>query len=304
MNIVTLTLSPAYDRFCGAESIQLHRENLVRETCRAAGGKGINISRALLAADVPSTAVAVLGEENGAAFAAEVTAQGVDLVPLWQQGRVRENITVTTPAGETRISFPSVKMEREMLPKVFALLSLEAGDVLTLTGRLPEGIEVADVMPFLKDLKCKGILLVIDSKSFSLKDLMLLSPWLIKPNEEEITAYHSSRVETLEDALSAATALHQTGIANVMISLGALGAVLVSDTGSYTCKAPTLSAIRSTVGAGDSSIAGFLAAHYQDKSDEDKLRLAVTFGSAACLSDGPLPPKRSVLHDIAAELKI
>jgi len=302
LKIVTLTLSPAFDRYCRAEELKLYKENLVKETCFAAGGKGINISRALQSADIPSIAVAVLGEENGQRFAEETRTQGLNLLPLWQNGRIRENITVATVVGETRISFPAAPTELQTVSKAFSAVPLDAGDVLTLTGRLPEGITAADILPFLKETKRKGVLLVIDSKSFSLKDLTDLRPWLIKPNEEEIADYCPQPLHDLSDAENAAALLHQKGIANVMISLGEKGAVLVNDEGAFSCPAPKVK-VRSTVGAGDSSIAGFLTAHYRGLGAVQKLKYAVAFGSAACLSEGPLPPKMSDVQQLLSELK-
>lgn len=301
MKIVTLTLSPAFDRYCRAEKLKLNIENLVRETCFAAGGKGINISRALQSADIPSTAVVILGEENGVAFEEETRAQGLNLLPLWQKGRIRENITVATSEGETRISFSAAPTEPHTVQAAFSATALSAGDVLTLTGRLPEGITAADIRPFLQEIKRKGILLVIDSKSFSLKDLTDLGPWLIKPNEEEIAAYCHQPLHDLTDAENAAAALHKRGIENVMISLGEKGAVLVNAKGAFSCPAPKVK-VCSTVGAGDSSIAGFLAAHYHGHNDAQKLKYAVAFGSAACLSEGPLPPKFSDVQQLLLKL--
>lgn len=295
MNIYTLTLLAAFDRYCVAKSLQLYQENLVWDAVAVAGGKGINLSRALQSVDVPSTAIAVLGKENGERF----TAQAQGICPVWCEGRIRENITIATPKGETRISFEGAPVPPDVIAKAFAELGgkMEAGDILALGGRLPKGVAAEEILPYLLGLQCKGILLVIDSKSFSLADIVRLSPWLIKPNEEEISAYCGREIHSLSDALSAAKELHQKGIQNVMVSLGDKGAVLVSDKDAYTCKAPTLS-VRSTVGAGDSSIAGFIYAHVRGLSDADKLRYAVAFGSAACLQESSLPPKKVDIENI------
>ena len=303
MKIVTLTLSPAFDRFCQIDRLKPNRENLVQETFQAAGGKGINISRALHIAGISSVAVAVLGRENGAEFAAEVTGQGIELIALWQQGRIRENITITTLTGETRISFDAAEMEQKMLADMFESLQIAAGDILVVAGRLPPGITTLDILPFLKELRCKGVLLVIDSKSFSLKQLQDVAPWLIKPNEEEITQYYVGAVDSRNEALEAARELHKCGIENVMISLGAEGAVLVNAEGAFSCASPEL-AVRSTVGAGDNAIAGFLSAHCLGLSSAEKLKNAVAFGSAACLTDGPLPPDMPTIQQIYQKLKI
>ncbi len=299
MKIFTLTLSPAFDNYCTSEHFVLNEENLVQSGGCIAGGKGINITRALFEAKIPSTAIALLGKDGGEEFVQQVTTKGIELLPIWCDGKIRENITVATPLGETRISFAGPSVKVSVLEEIFADLQkhMNAGDVLTVTGRLPQGITVAAIMPYLQGLKCKGVLLVIDSKSFELADVVKLSPWLIKPNEQEVAAYCDKAVKSLEDALGVAKQLHHNGITNVMISLGAKGAVLVNGDGEFACKAPTLTPI-STVGAGDSSIAGFLAAHYHRRSSEEKLRFSVAFGSAACLTESSLPPAKEDMKEI------
>ncbi len=305
MRIFTLTLSPAFDNYCRAETLLLNKENLVVSEGKVAGGKGINISRALQMANIPNTAIALLGRENGEEFARQLSAQGVDLSAVWCDGKIRENITIATHLGETRISFDSPLVQSSVLDEIFADLcsQMNVGDVLTVTGRLPEGITAADMMPYLEKLKCKGVLLVIDSKSFSLNELLGLSPWLVKPNEEEILQYCNSSVTTLADACVVAKELHDNAIANVIISLGAKGAVLVNEDGKFVCKAPSV-LVRSTVGAGDSSIAGFITAHYLGLTSAQKLGLCVAFGSAACLSESSLPPKQEDIKEIYQSLNI
>lgn len=299
MRIFTLTLSPAFDNYCYSERFALNEENLVQSDGCVAGGKGINITRALFEAQITSTAIALLGKDGGEQFERQVTSKGIKLLPIWCDGKIRENITVATPLGETRISFAGPSVEISVLKGIFDDLQkhVNSGDVLTVTGRLPQGITAMQIMPYLKELNCKGILLVIDSKSFTLADLLELSPWLIKPNEQEVVSYCSKSIETLDDALLIAKELHNNGIANVMISLGYKGAVLVNEDGAFACKAPSLTP-RSTVGAGDSSIAGFLAAHYYGQSSVEKLKLSVAFGSAACLTESSLPPRQTDIQEI------
>lgn len=292
MNVITLTLNPAFDVHCAAPGFAAGRENAVRLLSRDAGGKGINISRALSACHVPSTAYVVVGEENGADFCRALTDGGLSYTALTVPGRIRENITLHTEGlGETRISFPGFAVAPTLLAELEqALLPLAAADaVFTLTGSLPQGITAADVQPLLARLQARGARLVIDSRSFALPDLIEARPFLIKPNEDEISLYYDKPIRTLADAAEAADAIREKGIENVMLSLGAMGAALATPRGRYTCRAPSIKPI-STIGAGDSSIAGFLAACRAGKPDEDCLRTAIAYGSAACMQEGTLPP--------------
>ena len=99
-------------------------------------------------------------------------------------------------------------------------------------------------------------------------------------------------IRTAADALDAARALHARGMENVMISLGGAGAVLVCREGDFTAAAPRIKPL-STIGAGDSSIAGFLAAMAEGRPPAECLKTAVAFGSAACLTPGTQPPNKN-----------
>ncbi len=293
MKIVTLTLSSAFDIHCNAERIEVNHENLATITDYDAGGKGVNISRALSSFGTESEAVVVLGEENGDSFARALASDGISYHPIWEKGRIRENITIHTADGnETRISFKGTSASADLLTRVENTTDNLAsrGTILTLTGRVPDGVSLSDVKSYVKRLSERGVKVVIDSRSFTLDDLIETRPFLIKPNEEEIAAYMGRAVQTPEAAAEAGRELCNAGIENVMISLGAKGAVLVTRDATYHAPAPKIKPI-STIGAGDSSIAGFLHALAGGMEFEAALRVAVAFGSAACLTPGTRPPK-------------
>lgn len=302
MKIVTLTLNPAFDVHCYVENFQPFHENLAQVTANEAGGKGVNISRALRANGVESIALIVLGAENGDGFRRQLLADGISFREIATAGRIRENVTLhTNNAPETRISFAGFTASDALIDQVESELYslLEHGDVLTVTGRNPEGVRVERVKTMLNGLRQKGVKIVLDSRSFGKQDVMDVRPWLIKPNEEEIKAYTNIDVKDFSSAKQAAEALRATGIENVMISLGAKGAILCSEQGCYAVRAPKIKAL-STVGAGDSSIGGFCAAAKAGLQHPDLLRHAVAYGTAACMTEGTRPPKA---EDVAAILE-
>ena len=306
MNIITLTLSPAFDIHCYAENFASERENLVHMTLRCAGGKGVNISRALLAGGMQSTALAVLGQENAAEFEQALCADGIALCALSVPGRIRENITIHTSCGaETRISFPAPAVEKDVLARLWDALApqLTPDTVLTLTGRVPDGLDMQAVKHLLLQATALGARTVIDSKSFSLSDLAEVRPWLIKPNEQEIADDFGYPVNSLDSAARAARDLHARGIANVMLSLGEQGAVLACDAGVFGAVPPTVTPL-STIGAGDSAIAGFLCAASQGADAQGCLQNAVAFGTAACLTPGTLPPRAEDITHIMEQITL
>ncbi len=293
MKIVTLTLNPAFDVHCYAENFQPYHENLARVTAYEAGGKGINISRALTANGVENTALVVLGKENGDGYRRSLMADGISFLEIPVAGRIRKNITLHTDhAPETRISFSGFTADDTLMDEVEARLDglLDENSILTVTGRNPDGVSMQRIQTMLFAWRERGVKTVVDSRSFGKRDLINARPWLIKPNEEEIGAYTGIEVRDFETAKTAATDLRAQGMENVMISLGARGAVLCCESGCYAVPAPKIKAL-STIGAGDSSIGGFCAAAKAGLNGSERLRYAVAYGSAACMTEGTRPPK-------------
>lgn len=306
MKIITITLNPAFDIHCHIDHFVPFHENLAQVTMRDAGGKGVNISRALTGNQISNTALVVLGEENEADFVKCLEADRIFYHKIAVPGRIRENITIhTTGADETRISFPGFLADERLLASVEKEIQeiWEEGAYITFTGRVPEGIGMEAVKAFLKKLKTAGAKLVIDSRSFTKEDLTEVAPWLIKPNQEEISHYAGCEIQGLADAVSVAKDLHRKGIENVMISLGSQGALIVGADGGYIARAPKVTA-HSTIGAGDSSIAGFLAAAVNGTSCAEMLASAVAYGTAACLTEGTRPPCAKDISGLLKKIKI
>jgi len=294
MRIVTLTLSPAFDVHCDVPGFAAERENLVAAYTRGIGGKGINITRALLENGTPNLALVVLGNENAADFV-----RGMDECCISERteilikGRIRENFTIHPDNGdETRLSFKGFTADASLLDAAFEKISPDADTLVTFTGSLPGGISTEAAEAFLASLAKAGARVVIDSKSIPLDMMRRLRPWLIKPNAEEIAAY-IGETDTA-GLIAAAKSLHLGGIENALISLGADGAVLACSEGTFLARPPKINAL-STIGAGDSMIAGFIAA---DGNAAERLRLASAWGTAACLTEGTNPPKPADIAEI------
>ena len=305
MKIITLTLNPAFDVHCRADELALYRENLVEITSRNAGGKGVNISRALAAGEIESRALVVLGDENGDTFLKSLYECGLDVLRIDVRGRIRENITIHGCGGETRISFSGFSADGGLLSRVLSVLEEEAEDgfVVTFTGRVPDGIEASFVKEFLLRLKSLGARLVIDSKSVSLSDIVEIKPWLIKPNREEISQYLGREIFSFGEIRKSAEELHCAGVENVMVSLGEKGAMLVSREGSFIAVPKEISPL-STIGAGDSTVAGFMAASCLGRPAAECLKMAVAYGTAACLTEGTLPPRGEDIPVVLSEIKL
>ena len=300
MKIYTLTLNPAYDVHASVKNLELNCENLAQMQSREAGGKGVNISRALCSGRVPNTAIIVLGKENGDEFRNAVST--MDCVVLEKEGRIRENLTFHCENGaETRISFSGFPVDDGVLAEVRDSIVTEEDTIVTFTGRIPNGVSKDNAKEFLKSFRKKGVRIVLDSKSFTMEDIFDIQPWLIKPNQEEISDYLGCEIKTLSQALEKAAVFTEHGITNTMVTLGEQGAALLTEDRVYIATCPVVSAV-STIGAGDSTIAGFLAATYAGKTSSECLKTAVSYGTAACLTAGTLPPQKEDIETICSQV--
>lgn len=300
MKIYTLTLNPAYDVHAFAKDLVLNCENLAQIESREAGGKGVNISRALYNGEIPNTAIIVLGKENGDEFKNAISS--MDCVLLEKEGRIRENLTFHLENGtETRISFSGFPVDDGILEEVAHNIVIENDTIVTFTGRVPAGVSKDKVKEFLKSLQKQGARIVLDSKSFSMEDIFEIKPWLIKPNQEEISDYLDCEINTLSQVLEKASVFTENGVANTMVTLGEKGAALLTKEKVYIATCPVIKAI-STIGAGDSTIAGFIAGAFAGESAKECLKTAVSFGTAACLTAGTLPPKKEDIEKICAQI--
>ena len=302
MRIYTLTLNPAYDVHAFAEEFVPFHENLATVTSREAGGKGVNISRALKNADTRNTAIIVLGVENGGEFRQALA--GMDCLFFEKEGRIRENLTLHSGDGrETRISFSGFRVDESILPEVAAAIDGDEDTIVTFTGRVASGMSMDAVKAFLLELKNRGVKIVLDSKSFRFADICQVQPWLIKPNQEEISEFFDCNVENIAQAAEKAKEFAAKGVENVLVSMGEQGAVLVQGDSLYTAVPPAIQAV-STIGAGDSSSAGFISAFAAGKEPKDCLRNAVAFGTAACMTEGTRPPEQDNVEYIRSQVQV
>ena len=291
--ILTITLNPAFDLHYGMDKFEAEKENYVTSLLCDAGGKGINISRALSVNGIDNCAYVILGSDNGDRFERLLKADNINYVALYTDGSVRENITIHPENDkETRISLDNFSISQNELDSLCEILLgvVNRDTLISFSGRIPRGVEKSSVIDFLKKLASTGARIAVDSNSFSFDELKLIKPWFIKPNEQEISAMSGHNISTHKEAIELAKELVTMGVAEeVMISLGALGSVFAAKDTEYTVSVPNIRPL-STIGAGDSTVAGYMAGTAEGRPIPERLRLAAAFGSAACLTEGTRPP--------------
>ena len=301
MKIALLTLNPAYDVHYVIPHFFVHSENYVASGNTDCGGKGINIARALNSLGADATAFTVLGKDNCQGFEKELAKSIKKNVFFYTNGKIRENITIHENSGkETRISLDNFSLNanvfNEFKESVFNFTNEET--IVAFAGRIPKGIEKREVIAFLSELKNKGAYIVCDSNSFDKNDLKKIKPWLIKPNEKEIADLAESK-----NYIESAKSLNSMGCENVLITLGPEGCVFSTDNGIFTADVPSVTPV-STIGAGDSTIAGFIYSKVKGYSLEDTIRFSLACGSAACLEEGTNPPRKEGIEKIFERIKV
>ena len=291
MNIITITPNPALDVHLESSDFTKGEYNKARLIRRDSGGKGVNLSRALLSNSVESDCFMMLGRDGAEEFILPLYNIGMRASYIEVEGRVRENLNIHHGATETVVATAGPAVSASAVEELCSRLDplVGPGSLVALCGSLSDGSDKEAILALMYHLKRKGARLVIDSKSLSAEEIISLKPYLIKPNEEEAELLTGMRPTNTEEAAKIAVAIRDSGCECVMLTMGGKGAALAAPSGEYTAIAPEVEVL-STVGAGDSSLAGFIAAISEGKDHPEALRRAVSYGSAACMSEGSLPP--------------
>lgn len=302
--IITITLNPALDNHYNVPAFIPFGENYIKNSICSAGGKGVNVSRVLKVLGVENTAIIVIGVENADKFEPYLKRAKMDYLPIYTLGSVRENITIHAEGkDDTRISLDDFSITDDVLKKAFNAVDCTDGDIVIFAGRIPNGASKKQIIEYLKVIKSKGALLAVDSNSFNIDEIVEISPWLIKPNEHELGALADITVVDEKCAIKAAEKLNSLGVTNVIASLGKLGAVFCSEDAKLFVKVPKITPL-STVGAGDSTLAGFVAEYLNSGDLKESMKNACACGTAACLVEGTEPPIKDDIIKIKQNIVI
>jgi 1-phosphofructokinase len=300
--ILTLTANPSIDRTVELTG-PLTRGAVQRAThvVQEAGGKGVNVSRALVMSGTPTLAVLPGDDDDPVLAGLRSIAVPFRNVPIG--AGLRTNTAITEPDGTTtKINEPGPELSGALLDELLAVVVAESNgaDWLVLAGSLPPGVPPTFYTKVTAAVReaygLSAPLVAIDSSGMPLMEAAagVPAPDLLKPNAEELSELTGIGTgDELEQdhelAAKACAVLVAAGVGAVLATLGSKGALLVTDTGAWHAVHPPVTA-RSTVGAGDSALAGYLLAHSAGELPENCLRQAVAHGSAAAALPGSTVP--------------
>ena len=299
--IVTVTMNAAIDRTLTVPNFQLGQRHRASEGLTLAGGKGINIARALKRLGVPVIATGLAGGGTGMRIVEELTAEAIlnDFVRIDDDSRTSTAIVDPTGGSYTEVNEwgPHVQPEElEFLLEKLAYLSRGA-DYVIFAGSLPRGIQDDFYAEAIRDLNRRGVLTVLDSEGEPLRLGTQAEPFLVSPNEREAEGLVGQEFHDDDDFVGGLEAIAEAGARNVLITReSGCWALLRSERElrRYRALAPRVDPM-SAVGSGDVLLAGFVAARFEGRSDEEALRAAVAGGAASTLElgAGRLSPRES-----------
>ena len=288
--IVTLTLNPTVDKSTTADQIIPDQKLRCTRPKFEPGGGGINVSRALKRLATDSIAVFPVGGPSGLLLRQLLSAEEIEQRPIETEGWTRENfIVVDTSTGQQyRFGMPGAELRPEEQQQVIAVLQelTELPEFLVISGSLPPGVEPGFLVQVAKAAKKLGVKVVVDTSGPALLELLETGVYLAKPNVGELSKM--TGVEELDnDAVAgAARQLVEAGKCEiVVVSMGPQGACVVAANHADYIPAPSVKK-RSTVGAGDSMVAGLVYGLVSGLSLRETARLGVACGSAATMNPG------------------
>ena len=283
--VYTLTLNPSLDYMMPVRQLRIGATNRSEGEQIRIGGKGINVSILLRRLGVENLALGVAAGFTGEELLRRMNEEGIrhDFL-MGREGFTRINVKLLSEE-ETEIngSGPVIE-ESEAQALLRQIEKIRSGDFLVISGSVPKGIPTDFLNQLLHQTTGQGAEIVLDISGPTLRRALRYRPFLIKPNQHELEEVLGVSISSREQALLHGKKLQELGARNVLISLGAEGAVLLDEKGGVHSKKAPDGLLVSSVGAGDSMVAGFLAGGIQSRAYDQAFCMGLAAGSASAFS--------------------
>lgn len=283
--IYTLTLNPAIDYYMSMGNFQLGSLNSLEEGYTLPGGKGINVSKVLKNFSVESKALGFVGGFTGDYIKKHLNEYEIESDFIELQENTRINIKLKTKDSETEIAGKSPTISKENIEELLKKFEeIKKDDVVILSGSVPNSISksiYADIIKLLpKDCK-----VILDTRGLPFVEGLKEGVFLTKPNNHELEEFFNRKLNNIEEIIQAGKDLQALGSKNVLISLGKDGSILITEKEVYIGNAPQGKLI-SSVGAGDSMVAGVVYGIAKGMTLEDSYKYGIASGSSTAFSEG------------------
>lgn len=288
-NIVTITLNPCIDKSTTVNALVPDRKLRCSQPVFEPGGGGINVSRAIKKLGGASTAVFFSGGYSGKFFETLLQNEGIDSVVVPIADHTRENMIVVDASNnqQYRFGMPGPKINKSEMDIFFKVIEdLKGIDYIIASGSLPAGTEISFFSTLAEICKKIGAKLIVDTSGEPLRQAINEGVYMIKPNLGELSFLHGADELNDGDIITAAKTIIEKGGAEVIVvSLGAAGAMLITKDEVHSSSSPTVKK-KSTVGAGDSMVAGMVLAMSNKWNWSDVLRYGIATGTATTMNAG------------------
>lgn len=305
--IYTVTLNPALDKTVEIPGMALDTVNRITSMRTDPGGKGINVSKVIAKLGGESCAVGILGGESGRTLLAALEREGLRTHFRFVEGQTRTNLKIIDRALHTNtdINEPGLTVSPADLDALLRDLlgMVREGDIVVLAGSLPQGAPQDTYRVWTAACREKGARVCLDADGVLLAEGLKAAPYLIKPNEDELSRLVGHRLTDTDELIAEGRRLLKGGVTRVVISLGERGALYLR--GNEVLYAEGLSVpVGSTVGAGDSVVAALAYADSLGMSDEDAVRLSTATGAANVMCSGTQPAEWEAIDKLLPQVKI
>ena len=307
MRIATVTLNPAFDLVGRLARIEIGEVNTVETLGLYPAGKGINVAKVLADLGAKLSVTGFLGEENQGDFVQAFAQNGVEDKFYRIAGKTRINVKITeTEADVTDLNFLGFEIsEQDWEAFTHQSQTWESQyDLVAVCGSLPRGVTPEQFAAWLESLHQQGLKVVLDSSNAALTAGLTAHPWLVKPNRRELEVWAGRSLHTIEEVIEAAEQLRSHGIENVIISMGEKGSVWLNSEGVLQAQPPHCKNVVSTVGAGDSMVAGLIYGFSQGWSKKKTLSFASATSALAVSQSNVGISDKQALEQILAQVKL
>lgn len=288
MSIYTCTMNLAIDLFIETEEMHPFMVNRTKEDDIQANGKGVNVSLVLKMLDFPSTALGFSAGFTGKYIEDYLQQKQIQTEFIEVPGMTR--INVFTQVNQTGEEYKLVNQGPE-IPQTAVhnflnqIRALQEEDYLCVSGSLPRGLSPKVLIEISRICQEKGIHLIIDSSDQEVMDCLPYRPFLLKPNEEELSSWFGRKMVTDEDYFVYGQRLVELGAENVLLSLGEKGAILFTKDRVFRGNSPKGKVVN-TACAGDTMLGSFLAGYMNRRPLDETLRKSIAAGSSTAFRKG------------------
>ncbi|MBQ8533685.1 MAG: 1-phosphofructokinase family hexose kinase [Clostridia bacterium] len=298
MKAITVTFNPSFDTTLFCDGLHRDKANRVLDEITEAGGKGINVARVIDNLGVNTVAFCLVGSDDADKFGSLLKGDYFRLVK--REGKTRENLTLRNGNECMKINRKGERVSEQSLAgfENEVLSFVEEGDIVVISGSMPIGYDKSRLCDFCKKLDVKGARIVLDT-DIDERLINEIKPFMIKPNEYEITDI----VGETDSLNTAALKCYEAGVQNVIITLGEKGMLVRNKDGEYLVF-PKKIEPKSTVGAGDSAVAGFVAGVILGMEYTEILALSAASGTATAMCEGTGLADSPLIQEVKKATKV